>query len=257
MEYKSNKGFAPIIIIIFAALIFGGGAAYYAKRAKIRPIATVCTAEQKQCPDGSYVSRMAPSCEFEKCPAWVAEESASTPENIKVVPPGAASTSGVLPPAAAQDKYADWEKYQNLKYGFFLKYPKDHTPYARLDGERKTLVSADAFADVIMVAENEQALFSAPAQAVVLKIAMVNEDMRLDDWVDRNLSKYVLAVNGISRKNRTVAGKAAVEITQQAQGINSPHKIIVIQPGNFFVVITESAPNNLLDQIFGTFKFIN
>jgi hypothetical protein len=33
------------------------------------PEPIVCTEEAKQCPDGSYVSRVAPSCEFASCPA--------------------------------------------------------------------------------------------------------------------------------------------------------------------------------------------
>ncbi len=30
-----------------------------------------CTADAKQCPDGSYVGRVGPSCEFAQCPAGV------------------------------------------------------------------------------------------------------------------------------------------------------------------------------------------
>ncbi len=29
---------------------------------------TVCTMEAKQCPDGSYVGRSGPNCEFAECP---------------------------------------------------------------------------------------------------------------------------------------------------------------------------------------------
>lgn len=32
------------------------------------PPATACTQEAKQCPDGSYVGRTGPNCEFEACP---------------------------------------------------------------------------------------------------------------------------------------------------------------------------------------------
>jgi hypothetical protein len=35
------------------------------------PKTVVCTADAKQCPDGSYVSRVAPSCEFATCPVIV------------------------------------------------------------------------------------------------------------------------------------------------------------------------------------------
>lgn len=53
----------------------------------------MCTADAKLCPDGSYVSRIAPTCEFTPCP---------TP------------TSSVP---------ADWKTYTNTKYGFEVKYP--------------------------------------------------------------------------------------------------------------------------------------
>lgn len=32
---------------------------------------TVCTMEAKQCPDGSYVGRGGPNCEFAECPTGV------------------------------------------------------------------------------------------------------------------------------------------------------------------------------------------
>jgi len=36
---------------------------------------TVCTQEARQCPDGSYVSRTGPNCEFSECPATTANSS--------------------------------------------------------------------------------------------------------------------------------------------------------------------------------------
>ena len=38
-----------------------------------------CTADAKQCPDGSYVGRTGPNCEFEKCPAVTPEDEIDTP----------------------------------------------------------------------------------------------------------------------------------------------------------------------------------
>jgi hypothetical protein len=93
---NSQKGFAvPIIIAIVALLVFGGGYVYYKSNEVItipesplpniinsvptptskintsttpinnQPIA--CTMDTKQCPDGSYVGRSGPNCEF-VCP---------------------------------------------------------------------------------------------------------------------------------------------------------------------------------------------
>ncbi len=51
-----------------------------------------CTQEAKQCPDGSYVGRTGPKCEFKACPA-----TSSAP--------------------------AGWQTYTNVKHGYSIKYP--------------------------------------------------------------------------------------------------------------------------------------
>lgn len=66
---NKQKGIAPIaiILIIIGVLIFGGGG-YYAVKKFQKPAIRACTEEAKQCPDGSYVSRTGPNCEFAECP---------------------------------------------------------------------------------------------------------------------------------------------------------------------------------------------
>lgn len=51
---------AGIITIISLALLASCG--------QQQPVPTACTEEAKLCPDGSYVGRTGPSCEFELCP---------------------------------------------------------------------------------------------------------------------------------------------------------------------------------------------
>lgn len=70
VDLMNRSGFAPIfiIIIIVIALVVGGGAIYYAKKSQHEPI-IACTQEAKQCPDGSYVGRTGPNCEFAACPS--------------------------------------------------------------------------------------------------------------------------------------------------------------------------------------------
>src|SRR3989344_3282748 len=60
-----------IIIVFFIVLIAGILGMFYlqtlSKPVPVGPLPVVCTADAKQCPDGSYVGRTGPHCEF-KCP---------------------------------------------------------------------------------------------------------------------------------------------------------------------------------------------
>lgn len=57
------------LVLLLIAIIFllGIGLVVYKQRSGSTPVA--CTMEAKQCPDGSYVGRAPPSCEFAPCPA--------------------------------------------------------------------------------------------------------------------------------------------------------------------------------------------
>src|SRR3989344_4414359 len=77
MEYQ--KGFIEIILIIAIGLaVLFGGAIYSIVSQNLQPAPSTsptpgyspvaCTMEAKQCPDGSYVGRSGPNCEFAECP---------------------------------------------------------------------------------------------------------------------------------------------------------------------------------------------
>jgi len=66
---NKQKGFViPLIITVIALLIVSGVYIYY-KQSVNQPVA--CTMEAKLCPDGSYVGRTGPKCEFTPCPSSV------------------------------------------------------------------------------------------------------------------------------------------------------------------------------------------
>jgi len=94
-----NKGIAPIIALLIAIVILGGGIGGYVYF-KNKPV--VCPPDTKQCPDGSYVSRVPPKCEFQECPVVA---STTTPT----------STTGI----------SDWRTYRDENLGFEIKYPSD------------------------------------------------------------------------------------------------------------------------------------
>ena len=65
----NRRGFfnIAILIAIAAVLILGGVGVYVAN--KNRGNTTACTMEAMQCPNGSYVGRTGPKCEFAPCPS--------------------------------------------------------------------------------------------------------------------------------------------------------------------------------------------
>jgi len=72
--------------IIIAVIILALAGALYAyitrtQEVTVNPVvpgrnddSIFCTADAKQCPDGSYVGRVAPSCEFAPCPSGASVE---------------------------------------------------------------------------------------------------------------------------------------------------------------------------------------
>ena len=55
---------AVVLVVIFAAV-----AGYLTLFKKSELLQIACTQEARQCPDGSYVGRIGPDCEFAECPA--------------------------------------------------------------------------------------------------------------------------------------------------------------------------------------------
>lgn len=94
MKFMNQKGISAIVIIltIVGVLVIGGGIWYWQSQ-KEKP--TVCPQDTKLCPDGSYVSRIGPNCEFAACPE-------------------------------KRDETAHWKTYRNEEYGFEVKYPEDY-----------------------------------------------------------------------------------------------------------------------------------
>lgn len=66
-----NQGFAaPILLLFIIAVSILAWSMYNLGKNGISPNPkeeTVCTQEAKQCPDGSFVGRTGPNCEFEEC----------------------------------------------------------------------------------------------------------------------------------------------------------------------------------------------
>jgi hypothetical protein len=58
-----------IITVVAAIAVLGAGVyAYMALQKKVEVRQIACTMDAKMCPDGSYVGRQGPKCEFAACP---------------------------------------------------------------------------------------------------------------------------------------------------------------------------------------------
>ena len=100
-----------IVISLTAGILLLAGYIWSQNTLKLSPEPVFCTQDAMQCPDGSYVGRTGPKCEFAACP-----KSPST------------SLGTIL-------DTSDWKTYRNEKYGFEIKYPEDWVtkPYSILN----------------------------------------------------------------------------------------------------------------------------
>lgn len=102
MEEKKDKIFpcpvclmVVIIVIVAAAAV---GAIFWWQKHSRQNGQVACTQEAKLCPNGSYVGRTGPNCEFAACPGINSET-------------------------------ANWQTYRNEEYSFEVKYPQDWVVY--------------------------------------------------------------------------------------------------------------------------------
>lgn len=108
--------FPFFIGLLFLFLILTGAVAYLVYSGQLplpsRTKQIVCTQDAKKCPDGSYVSRTGPNCEFTACPAKPS------------APPGTSPT--LVPTVQKGQNYSlpsDWQKYSDKESGITISYP--------------------------------------------------------------------------------------------------------------------------------------
>ncbi|KKU20448.1 MAG: hypothetical protein UX31_C0041G0009 [Candidatus Nomurabacteria bacterium GW2011_GWA1_46_11] len=64
----NTLGPAGKTIIVLVVLGLGAAVWYVSATPAVAPGPVACTADAMQCPDGSYVGRQGPKCEFAPCP---------------------------------------------------------------------------------------------------------------------------------------------------------------------------------------------
>jgi hypothetical protein len=98
-------------VLLGFLLVVGIGATIWSRSPSITsPMGGICTQDAKRCPDGSYVSRIAPSCAFAACPSAIPLASSTPPVQTQV--PVASSTQ------------ANWKVVTDLAQGVSYVYPE-------------------------------------------------------------------------------------------------------------------------------------
>ncbi|KKR80855.1 MAG: hypothetical protein UU73_C0002G0160 [Candidatus Daviesbacteria bacterium GW2011_GWA1_41_61] len=98
-----QKGFSPTSVLVGICLTALAVAGVYYLKPNTLPFPRnnspqACTQEAKQCPDGSFVGRSGPNCEFAPCPSPT--------------------------PSQTPDETASWKAYINHQNAFSIQYPQ-------------------------------------------------------------------------------------------------------------------------------------
>lgn len=88
---------------ILISIIFLSAACNFGPKAGTPPEQVFCTLEAKQCPDGSYVGRSGPKCEFAACPGAGGNSASPTPPQTNTTPPSDGSESPQDPVFCTQE----------------------------------------------------------------------------------------------------------------------------------------------------------
>ena len=73
LNNKSQRGFVntTTIVAVVTVIVLGGILASKIAVRKVEKEPVYCTQDLKQCPDGSYIGRIPPNCEFAACPGEI------------------------------------------------------------------------------------------------------------------------------------------------------------------------------------------
>jgi hypothetical protein len=145
-----------------------------------------------------------------------------------------------------------WVVYRNTNYGFGFRHPQDHTVFSEVNQETKTFVPADARSNYLEIAEDESRVFS--GAPILLSFEVANVDQPFDSWLNNNLERVIPKDKMVSKEDIMFAGKPAVEVI----GKETPggvYRLILMKPGNFFIIALQNKPSKFLDAVLGTFSF--
>ena len=182
-----------------------------------------CMMDTKECPDGSFVNRIQPNCEFAECPPVIDGE--NTIDKVDT---------------------SDWQIYRNEEYGFEMKYPTGWKKASEKDKEKSsTLLSV-----FDMPVLNRDFLGKASEEMVLIEIIV------LDNLEKKSLSDFSLERMGgedvvlIPRNSFSLNGVEAIQAGYNYEKMDMLEVLNMIEiSSKEFVYIQLIADSNFKDDL--------
>jgi hypothetical protein len=240
---KSNL---PLIIIVFFLVIVAAlGGFYFGKQTNrkttppLTPTITqrACTMEAKICPDGSYVGRTGPNCEFAPCPTI----------NISQTQP--------LSPTA------NWKTYTNSINRFSIKYPIDKKVVIDESDPYIGFCNLDKGAIAIKIYPNDLQLSPLETEfsgELVLAIAIKPNPnhLTINQWLNQNCQNSWPNLEEFINKNNSIVidGREAVQLISE-RGVGVGSLVILPKDDELYFFYGWPYEKDGFDKIMSTFKF--
>ncbi|GEM_PF-5097786 len=237
-------GFLLIAVQFIAVAQFYG---ISAKKRAPSPYPQACTQEAKQCPDGSYVSRTGPNCEFEEC----------------------------AKPSIAQNDMNDWQTYRNEEYGFEVRYPEgwtmqEYEGYVGFKPSKFKIAGHSIAVRVLRDISREEAIHEAGFQT--REEAIRNDDLPLDGMDGLGDANYLSTGSGagaaVPAAETTISGMPAllaeipIRLYDDERYIGAGSGISILIFGEreyalFYIQDVAAVERETVDQILSTFRFVD
>lgn len=220
-----------VIAILFVLLVSMGGYIFVGMN-KSDSIPTVptptpaeqvaCTQDAKECPDGSFVSRQGPKCEFAPCPSGTASSSADT---------------------------SNWKSYSIFE-GFSIKYPSDKFVRLICSGEGlilKVRTAEDTTDEQTPVSCGRDGLFP-----IEVQVSKTQPTISTTSENGYNVTKKTVSVGGVN-------GTAyIIDPTDKCLGQCHPwtYEVTLSKDGNYYsFYLTKEEYMDIFNDMLSTFSF--
>ncbi len=230
-----NSGNILLLIFVTVGIIAISVGGYFWWRPSSQTSQIACTMEAKLCPDGTYVGRSEPNCEFAICPS----------------------------PA---DQTANWKTYTNSKYNFSFKYPSTYPSYDLNNGQGISIECGCMFFDwlnfeVVPSKLSPEVWWESSGRSIFSGKAGINAKVHPEAFKIQSIGFKTISGINLYEVNAETSSPSASP-TKAIGGIrvaSYPFRVLIFSHGDYLMVITNydtvSDPK-LFDQILSTFRFL-